>query len=753
MSRKGKRRDGEGSGVVKAPGKGAASAPGSPVGKTRHGSSDPDESVILRPSLVERLSTGHAQYAVLMVFFTVVVFLLYAPSLTGPFVFDDLPNISENPYLPLEKITLDGLKDAAFKSPARNRPVANISFALNYSVHQYSTFGYHMVNMVIHVITGVLLFFFIKLTLCRSGFSREKYGVGPKGPPTDENNVTRRSGFSRDHLQTKAEQFGPEGPPTGDNNHLDERTATWIALAAALIWLVHPIQTQAVSYIVQRMASMAALLYLLAFVLYIRGRLIHDTIWKKYLLYAGAMISGLLAMGSKEIAITLPFFILLYEWYFFRDLDRAWLKRGLIVFVVAIVVLVPVVLYFTKGDPFSWLLRGYAHRDFTLTERVMTEFRIVVHYLSLLAFPAPGRLNLDYDFPLSYSLFSPLTTFLSLGFLVFLLVLAIYLAKNYRILSFCILWYLGNLVLESSVIGLELVYEHRNYLPSMLVFLAATLLGYRYLYQRWRYVAVGVLCVVLLLFSFWTWQRNLIWADDLLLWQDTVTKSPNKARPNYNLGWVYANKKGDIDAAIDSYRIAIEINPKYSEAYNNLGLAYRLKGDLEGAIAAFYKAIEATPNRAEPYSSLGLAFLNQGRNADAIKVLSRAIELDPRNQAATNNLGLAHARMGREDVAMEYFRRAMWYHPNHPKAYCNMAQALINQGDVRGAIAHYHRALEIEPDLEEALFGLGVALSRTEELEGAIQAFEAALRVNPDNSKARHNLEIVRSLRNRGRDG
>jgi len=588
--------------------------------------------------------------------------------------------------------------------------------------------------VVIHIITGVLLFVFIRLTLMIPFLRRRPFRaelVGAEAPPTDEINTPRRSGFSRDHPQTG---FFP--------GSLDERTVTCIALGAALIWLVHPIQTQAVSYIVQRMTSMAALFYLLAFVLYIKGRLIQDDGWKRWLLYAGAILSGLLAVGSKEIALTLPFFILLYEWFFFRDLDRAWLKRGLIFLGVALVVLVPVVLWYTKGDPFSWFLRGYAHRDFTLTERVMTEFRIVVHYLSLLVFPYPGRLNLDYDFPLSTSLITPITTLLSLGFLVSLLILAIYLAKNYRIFSFCILWYLGNLVIESSVIGLELVYEHRNYLPSMLVFPAAVLLVYHFLYQRWRYVTVGLLCLLIAVFSLWTYQRNLIWSDDLLLWQDTVTKSPNKARPYNNLGMVLVGH-GRSDEAIHNYKRALEIHPDYVEAHNNLGLTYALLKRTDEAIEHFTRIIQLHPNDAKAHKNLGLALLEQGKVAEAVEHCQEAVRIAPGYADAYHNLGLALNAQGRHAEAVEQFQLALRINPQYAEVHYNLGKTLADLGSLDAAIHQFRSALALQPDMAEARNGLGVALARTGDLEGAIGEFQEALRIDPQNLGARRNLEII----------
>ena len=192
-----------------------------------------------------------------------------------------------------------------------------------------------------------------------------------------------------------------------------------------------------------------------------------------YLWFAGCFLAGILAMGSKESTAMLPVFIFLYEWYFFQDLDKSWFKRQL-KYLVAIVLLFCFVAGFYLGfDPLGKFntLRDYVFKEFTIGQRLLTQTRVVLYYLSLIFYPNPSRLNLDHDFPLSYSLFDPFTTFLSLIIIVGLIALGLYLARRQRLISFCIFWFFGNLVIESSVIPLALIFEHRLYLPSMFVFL------------------------------------------------------------------------------------------------------------------------------------------------------------------------------------------------------------------------------------------------------------------------------------------
>jgi hypothetical protein len=244
-------------------------------------------------------------------------------------------------------------------------------------------------------------------------------------------------------------------------------------------------------------------------------------------------------MLTKEMTAVLPFFILLYDWFFFQDLRRVSIWRNLVFAGVILFVFAAIASFYTDHYSFYHaLLRfdlpEYTNRWFTLNERLLTEPRVVLFYLGLLAFPAPSRLNLDYDFPLSLSLWDPPATFISIAVILALLVGALLVARRERLLAFCILWYLGHLVIESSVIGLEIIFEHRSYLPSIGVFLLVVAVAFRTGIPR-RAVAAGF-CVLAVVWSFWTIERNSLWADPVAFWSDVVAKSPNIARPYNALG-------------------------------------------------------------------------------------------------------------------------------------------------------------------------------------------------------------------------
>ena len=631
----------------------------------------------------------HMRECLMLLLTAVLVLFIYSNTLEGPFTFDDDSNIQNNPNIPLTELTLGGIIRAGFESSASNRPVANISFALNYYFHQYNVMGYHLVNILIHITAGILIYLFIRTTL---------------------NTPTLRSKYATDR---------------------------WIPFFTALLWLVHPIQSQSVSYIVQRMNCMAAMFYVLSLLLYAKARLAGSK-RKRWVLFAGCAFAGVLALGSKETAASLPFFLFLYEWYFFQDLSLTWLKRHFLSFATILILLALLAFMYLGANPLESILYSYQGRDFTWTQRFLTEFRVVIFYISLLIFPHPSRLNLDHDFPLSHSLFEPTTTLLSIVAIAGLIGLAIYVAKKQRLMSFCILWFLGNLLIESSVIGLEIIFEHRIYLPSMLVCLMAVTLAYRYAKPKW--LRVGVLCALVMVCCVWTYERNSVWSNEVALWNDCVEKSPNKARPHNNLGLALA-EQGDLEEAVGHFSEALRINPDHVLANYNLGTALVQQGNLKEAIVHFSEALRIQPEYADAHCNLGLALAKQGRIDDAIRHYLEALRIKPNYAEAHNNLGNALQKQGQIEDAIYHYSKALNIKPEYENAHHNLGFALAKQGRINDAIKHYLEALRIKPNLAEAHNNLGNALSYQGNIEGAIDHYREALRIKPLYVQASNNLK------------
>jgi tetratricopeptide (TPR) repeat protein len=692
--------------------------------------------------------------------FIVTVALSYSNTLDTPFVFDDTQNIKDNPHIRLTGLDIKKITDAGFKSPCPNRPFANISFAMNYYLDWYDVTGYHIVNTAIHFINAILIYLFSYITLLLL---------------------------------------------SGDASALQKRQRLWQyhipAFIASLLWLSHPIQTQSVTYIVQRMNSMSVMFYMLSLLFYIYGRLT-TTVFKRWLLFIGCIVSWIVSLGSKEIAITLPVIVFLYEWFFFQDLNLGFIKRSFKFWIGPVVIFAIFALFFYLGaDPMDKILKGYENRDFSLYERMLTQFRVVVFYISLLFYPHPGRLNLDHDIEVSHSLFDPITTLFSMLLIIGLILFAVITLIRYKkseadnlkdisryglLLSFCILWFFINLALESSIISLEMAFEHRVYLPSVSFFLAISTGVFLFVSRLGRAntkadkptrmaVFISFLTISLLL-VITTYQRNKVWHNALTLWQDCVKKSPNKARPHNNLGHFYMkkgflnqassqlekalnidplyvkahnnlglvyDKKGLYDKAVAQYQEALRIDPKFIYPYINLGVIYKEKGLLDEAVKEHKKALKINPNIAVIYNNLGEIYREKGMIDRAINECQKALKIDPNFASVFNNLGILYNSKGLLDEAITYYQRALEVNPNHPIAHYNLGTIYFNRGMIDTAIRKYEKAIKLAPDFAMAYYNLGIAYFRKGMIDQAIVALHKTLERLPNYSDAFQTLGLA----------
>jgi tetratricopeptide (TPR) repeat protein len=267
----------------------------------------------------------------------------------------------------------------------------------------------------------------------------------------------------------------------------------------------------------------------------------------------------------------------------------------------------------------------------------------------------------------------PPSTLLSLLLIAGLIGLAFYRAKKGLLLSFAIFWFFGNLVIESSVIGLDIIFEHRTYLPSMFVCIMAVILIFRYI--RPKQLSIGILCAVVVMFCIWSYERNRVWRDDLTLWADCVKKSPTKARPHTNLG-VALWQRGKTKEAMDHYSKALHINPNYIDAHNNLGIILRRQGRLEEAATHFSEVLRIDPDYREAHNNLGNTFSGLGRFDKAIGHYNEALRIDPYDAVAHYNLGNAFGNQGKFKEAQTHYKAALRIEPDFPEARRNLRRTL-----------------------------------------------------------------------------
>ncbi|MDX1776356.1 MAG: hypothetical protein R3297_07220, partial [Desulfobulbales bacterium] len=325
------------------------------------------------------------------------VILLYSTTYEAPFIFDDTANIVNNPFVKLDDLSWQSLRQVATNGPNGWRWLPNISFGLNYYVGGLDVTGFHLVNISIHVMTAFFFYLLARLTL---------------------------------ELPVMARRYAK---------------TTEIALAAALLWAVHPLQTNGVTYIVQRMTAMAAMFSICSLLCYARARLA-DAVSRKTGFFAAALITGVMALFSKQNSGMLPLMILGYEFFFLRRahfIERRKLLPGA---AAALLIFILISVLFLGTNPVDRVLAGYGNRDFTPGQRLLTQTRIIFHYLSLLVLPLPSRLNLAYDFQLSTGLLAPLQTLAAVMGLAGISGLGFFLFRRDRLAAFAVFWFFGNLL-------------------------------------------------------------------------------------------------------------------------------------------------------------------------------------------------------------------------------------------------------------------------------------------------------------------
>jgi tetratricopeptide (TPR) repeat protein len=596
----------------------------------------------------------------------VVTALVYSNTLEAPFYFDDFPNIVRNRDVHLTHLSFEAMGNLLSGLEGfSKRPVAHASFALNYYFHQLDVTGYRVINLVIHVLAAIFLYLFIEITLKHFVFAPSVCFNTPSG--------------HSESVASRASQF------VGSFQAVQWCNPSVIAFIGTLLWLVHPVQVQSVTYVVQRMNSMSAMFYLLSLLLYVKARLTGFA-WRRWIYSGGSVLAWSAAMGSKEIAITLPLFIIIYEWYFFQDLRVEWLRRFWPYLLAGIGILIGLGFFYFGNNPWTAIMSGYDKWDFTVTERVLTEFRVVVYYISLLVFPHPSRLNVNYDFVISHSLFQPVTTLFSLLCIASLLVLSVCLARKHRLFSFSILWFLGNLILESSVIPLDIAFEHRLYLPSMMLpMMVVFYLSSRLQKQR---IVVPALSVIAVLMCLWTFQRNAVWADPAAFSQDSVEKSPESPRSHNWLGLSLA-KEGEYGKAIAHYKKALRIDPDSAPTHNNMALALVERGDYDAALSHYRKALRIRSRYPRALYGMGIAYKRKGMPDKARKCFSRALRLNSNYAPALNQLGLLLVEERRFKEGIAHFSMALSSRREFVDARYNMAVAMMKMGALDEATREY----------------------------------------------------------------
>lgn len=567
-------------------------------------------------------------------------------SLAVPFVLDDASSIRSNGSIrqlwPVRAATVGG---------TRGRPLVNFSFALNYAAGGLNVAGYHATNLAIHLLAGLTLFGLVRRTCLLPVFAGKFSG-----------------------------------------------SARLIAFGAAVLWLLHPLQTETVTYVVQRTESLMGLNYLLTLYCFVRA--IEPFVSRRTAWLTLSVVACFAGMACKEVMVTAPLAVLLY--------DRTFGAGGFIAacrqrprFYLALA---------SSWIALAWLMSGLGDRGVGFDSGVgpwryaLTESCVLPRYLGLALWPEP--LVFDYGSQTAAALAEvwPCALLVVTGVVITCLAL-----RSRPVAGFLLAWPFLTLAPTSSFVpvALQPMAEHRMYLPlAGLVVMA--MLGLQRHLRVWAWPVVLVLGSLL---GAATYRRNAVYADEISLWRDTVAKRPANDRAHQNLGTAYLAAGRFAEAEFELER-ALSLNPGAFEALNNLGFVYARTARQARAVELFEQLLKAAPAFGEAHYNLGCVLLELGRVGDA----------------------------------QAHFESAIRVNPDHGNAHINLAAILVQEGKFREAVEHYSAALQVYPDDSQLYSRRAYANAQVGRLSAAIADYEQALKLQPDLADARQNLELLRGV-------
>jgi len=537
---------------------------------------------------LQNKSLDTKRYAFTFIALLVVLIIIYGNSFHSEWHLDDYANIVNNPDVHLKSPVWNHIKKVfPGRLCGRFLPLSFSTFAFNYYFSNTTVFGYHVVNFLIHYFASLFLFLLIYNTLQLPRLSRQY-----------------------------------------------QRSAYPIALLSVFLWSTHPIQVSAVTYIVQRIASMAGLFYIMAMYFYVKGRITTAT-GKRTVYFVFCLVCAACALGSKETAVMLPVSIFLYDLFLIQGISKESIKKNLIIMLLPLLFVILAAAAYTDVTS---LLNGYQYRPFTMAERLLTEPRVILFYISLLLYPSSSRLTLLHDFEVSRSLLAPWTTLFAVLLILVLIAGAIMACRKAPLIAYSIVFFFINHIIEGSIVPLELVFEHRNYLPSAFVFVPVAIV-WIYTLEYFSYQKAIRLCIILCLtfllaaHGHTTSMRNGIFKTNISLWLDNIEKAENLHRPRHNLAKAllvagfYDEGILEMEKALHA-KVGARITQKLV-TYYNLGLYYFLQGQYDKSLDQHFKMLEYLPDNPKIYRRIAIVLFAKGDLPLAEKYIMKALTSDP----------------------------------------------------------------------------------------------------------------------------
>ncbi|MGA3279926.1 MAG: hypothetical protein ABSD50_02955 [Smithella sp.] len=607
-------------------------------------------------------------------FFTFVALLaalliIYSNSFHGDWHFDDFGNIVNNPQTQIKSFSWPEIKHYVYDNNQNKlwRPLPVLSFALNYKLGGMDVFGFHVVNFIIHYLSSVFLFLFIYNTL-RLPRLRDQY----------------------------------------------ENVAYPVALLATFFWALNPLHVTCVTYIVQRYTSMAGLFYIMSMYFYLKGRTsahLSKRSSSSILFFILCITSGLAAVLSKENAAMLPVSIFLFDLFLIQGITKENIKKNIKISALPFLLILIIGFIYTSGFSnffgFNGLSAGYKIRGFTMTQRLLTEPRVILFYLSLLFYPISSRLTFLYDFEVSRSLMHPWTTIPSILSILLIIGFALYISRKRPLLSFSIIFFFLNHIIEGSIFNLELIYDYRNYLPSMLLFVpfaefiiyVVDYFSYKKLIQI--IVALGI-AIILFGLGDITYSRNKIFSDDFLLWFDNIDKYPELSRPHAMVGSIYCNYH-EKEKGFQEYKKAITLNNfggsnvSLSLQEYNLGLLHFTEMRDGLAMNYFIQSSKTNPEHIPNYIYMAKIKLRQNKVKEAGQIIEDKFKKYPDNSRLLELYSFILLKDGKIDAAKIFAEKSLAKNSDSLFALEIMAEVCRLKNNYARAIYYWKSVRKLAP--------------------------------------------------------
>lgn len=607
-------------------------------------------------------------------FIIAVVGLVYFGTLGYSFTYDDQHYIVESEYIKGWKAYLSIFRKDYFSvSPEHvdlTRPLMPFSLTLDHKIWSESPFGYHLTNVILHALNSVVLY-----------------------------------------------------------NLACSMAKGWAPLMASLLFAVHPIHVEPVVGITFREDLLVTFFFLSSLLSYISFKM-----YSKKSQYLFSFLFFLLALLSKEMAVTLPLVLLVYN-YFLQKQEGEGIKwRDIFPYLSLLPIYLLFLYYVYSNLPSPPTYVG------SFSAAIQVNLKVILYYIKLLLFPF--NLHVDYN----------ISPFFDRGIIVFTIILAttslLYLLwYKDKALSFCIsLFFITLLPVLNIVPTFRLIADRFLYLPSIgfCIFIAITMtrifegLSVTFL----RRASKAMLAGVLVLWAGALFDRSRVWENDFILWSDVLKKSPASVRAYTAIGAYYI-QEGRDNEALAMLQKAVEIMPDYDKAYYNIGAIYMRKGYLDAAATAFKKAVETSPDYAKAHFNIGIVLAAKGDYNGAISEYEKALKLMPENAVLYNNIGNAYSAKGIFDKALAAYRAAVEIEPEYSDAYYNMGNAFAKMERYSEAVNSYKKAITLNPINASAFFNLGNVYLFVNRVEDAKDAFKRALAVNPEHQGARNVLGLI----------